>query len=150
MAIDNFNGDFDFLSNFYRDNGKPTVEHIYQAAKTWHDDWKRQIMAAETPGRAKRLGRKAPMRDDWEQVKVQVMFDAVREKFKDSKLRVKLIDTFPIILIEGNNWHDNFWGECSCMKCRGKEKSSMLGFILMEIRKELMEEIFKNESPICY
>ena len=144
MAIDNFSGEFEFLSNFFREIGKPTVEHFYQAAKTNDEGWKQSIINAETPGRAKRLGRKAPMRKDWEESKVQVMFDLVRDKFKNQILATKLIDTFPTQLIEGNKWHDNFWGECSCMKCRGKEQSNMLGFILMQVRGELLAEVFKK------
>jgi len=144
MAIDNFSGEFEFLSNFFREIGKPTVEHLYQAAKTNDEGWKQTIINAETPGRAKRLGRKAPMRSDWEQVKVQVMFDLIREKFKDPILKTKLIDTFPTYLIEGNKWHDNFWGSCSCMKCRGDVQSNMLGFILMQVRGEVLAEVFKK------
>ena len=144
MAIDNFSGEFEFLSNFYVDNGKPTVEHLYQAAKTNDTGWKQSIINAETPGRAKRLGRKAPIRSDWEESKVQIMFDLVREKFKDPILKTKLIDTFPTELIEGNKWHDNFWGKCSCMKCRGTKQLNMLGFILMQIRGEVLAEVFKK------
>ena len=144
MAIDNFSGEFEFLSNFFRETGKPTVEHLYQAAKTNDTGWKQTIINAETPGRAKRLGRKAPMRKDWEQVKVHTMISLVREKFKDPILKTKLIDTFPTQLIEGNKWHDNFWGECSCMKCRGTKQLNMLGFVLMTIRGELLAEVFKK------
>lgn len=144
MAIDSFSGDFEFLSNFFVEKNKLTVEHFYQAAKTMNYGWVYQIISAKTPGRAKRLGQKAPLRKDWEQVKVQIMFDLLREKFKDLTLKTKLIDTFPTILIEGNTWHDNFWGQCSCMKCRGKEKINMLGFILNQVRAEILEGMFKQ------
>ncbi len=142
MAIDNFSGEFEFLSNFYGEG--ITVEHKYQASKTFDTEWQVMIMRAETPGRAKRLGRKAPIRSDWEESKVQIMFDLVREKFKDPILKTKLIDTFPTELIEGNKWHDNFWGKCSCMKCRGTKQLNMLGFVLMTIRGELLAEVFKK------
>ncbi len=144
MVIDNFSGNFDFLSNFYIETNGLTVEHFYQAAKTLDEGWKQSIINAETPGRAKKLGQKAPMRKDWEESKVQIMFDLVREKFKDPILSTKLIDTYPTKLIEGNKWHDNFWGKCSCMKCRGKEKSNMLGFILNQVRAECLEMVFKK------
>jgi ribA/ribD-fused uncharacterized protein len=140
MAIDSFTGDFDFLSNFYIEADGLTLEHNYQASKTLDWDWIFNILKAETPGRAKRLGQKAPIRSNWEQSKVEVMVDLVRKKFKDPELSIKLIDTFAHELIEGNKWHDNFWGKCSCMKCRDKEKSNMLGFILMKIRDELLEK----------
>lgn len=138
MAIDSFDGNFDFLSNFFVEEDGSTVEHLYQASKTLDLGWREAILAAPTPGKAKRLGSKAPLRKDWEQVKVQIMFDLVRKKFKNKTLAIKLIDTFPTELIEGNTWHDNFWGNCSCPKCRNKTKSNMLGFILMQIRDELL------------
>jgi len=142
MAIDSFSGDFDFLSNFYGEG--ITVEHKYQAAKTLDEGWKQTIMNAETPGRAKRLGSKAPLRKDWNEAKYDIMLELVREKFKDPILATKLVDTFPTTLIEGNRWHDNYWGECSCMKCRGTKQLNMLGFVLMTIRGELMAEVFKK------
>ena len=39
-------------------------------------------------------------------------------------------------LIEGNTWHDNYWGVCSCSKCNGRGKNR-LGKLLMKVREEL-------------
>ncbi len=139
--IDSFNGDFDFLSNFYGKNR--TVEHYYQAAKTLDPGWQTEIINAETPGRAKRIGQKAPLREDWDDIKVNVMLTFLREKFKDQKLKIKLIDTHPHSLVEGNTWHDNFWGICSCPKCHNKESNNMLGYLLAKVRAEIMAEMKK-------
>lgn len=47
------------------------------------------------------------MREDWEQVKDDVMYDCLVSKFKlDKVLRFKLLDTYPAELIEGNTWGD--------------------------------------------
>jgi predicted NAD-dependent protein-ADP-ribosyltransferase YbiA (DUF1768 family) len=54
-------GNYSFLSNFYW-FGDTTVEHQYQAAKTLDSEWKTRILAAESPGAAKKLGRRAPLR----------------------------------------------------------------------------------------
>lgn len=54
----------------------------------------------------------------------------VREKFKDEQLKEMLLSTGNADIIEGNYWHDNFWGQCSCEKCVGKGKNN-LGKILM-------------------
>ena len=43
----------------------------------------------------------------------------------------KLLDTGDTELIEGNNWHDTFWGVC-----KGKGQNN-LGKILMEVRKDI-------------
>lgn len=136
MTIDSFSGDFDFLSNFYGEG--VTVEHYYQAAKTHDIEWKELILGATTPGRAKRLGQKAPMRKDWNEVKVDIMYNLLKEKFKDPILCVKLIDTFPNPLIEGNRWHDNFWGICSCPKCIDIDSLNHLGFLLSRVRSEAL------------
>jgi hypothetical protein len=61
---------------------------------------------------------------------------AVKEKFKDETLKEMLLMTENKKIIEGNYWHDNFWGQCTCEKCFGKGKNK-LGKILMDIRSEL-------------
>jgi len=141
MAIDVFDGDFDWLSNFYYHEPDKTVEHYYQAAKTFSRDWMELIFNADTPGKAKRLGNQAPLRKDWKEVKVPIMISYVRPKFELADLRIKLIDTYPHDLIEGNTWHDNFWGNCTCPKCRNIKGLNMLGFIHMTVRMEIITEM---------
>lgn len=67
------------------------------------------------------------------------MFKIVRLKFKQNKhLAKRLLDTDDALLIEGNTWHDNYWGDCKCShpKCSNKGRNA-LGEILMEIRDEI-------------
>lgn len=137
MIIDNFSGDYEFLSNFYPCNVVydglkfETTEHAFQAAKTLNIEERLQVMACDTPGKAKRMGRKVTLRPDWDQVKVQVMTDIVRQKFTDLLLARKLLETGDTNLIEGNTWNDRFWGVCN-----GKGENN-LGKILMKVREEL-------------
>ena len=42
-----------------------------------------------------------------------------------------------IMLIEGNYWHDNYWGNCLCPKCKEIEGQNQLGKILMKVRSTL-------------
>lgn len=144
--IDSFHGEHRFLSNFHPamvilDGVEyPTVEHAYQAAKT-PDKSKRNIIChAETPGKAKRLGRSPLLqfRDDWEFVKVDVMRELVRQKFchadfHHSDLCRQLINTGNALLIEGNVWNDTFWGVCRNVG------QNWLGRLLMERRAELID-----------
>jgi len=145
--IDSFSGDYAFLSNFYPSPipvpideteltfyNAPTIEHYFQYMKTLSDEEGHEILAASTPGEAKRLGRKAQLRPDWEEVKVQVMRDALRLKFNTPQMKSKLLSTGDHFLVEGNHWNDTFWGVCN-----GKGRN-MLGFLLMEIREELKNE----------
>lgn len=139
--IDCFDGEFAFLSNFYLSpifDGNiwfPTVEHYFQAAKTTNMEEYKAIAAADTPGQAKRLGRKVTLRPDWEEVKDQVMLDALRKKFSDDKLRLMLLATGEEYLIEGNTWGDKYWGVC------GGIGLNHLGKLLMQVRDELESSI---------
>ena len=133
-----FRGKYQFLSNFYYapfivDGIEfPTVEHYFQAAKTFDKGDRQMIAAASSPGLAKRMGRRISLRPDWERVKLTVMKVALRAKFSDPHLRSKLVQTYPEELVEDNTWNDYFWG-----RCNGKGKNH-LGMLLMEIRDEVM------------
>ena len=139
--IDCFDGEFAFLSNFHPSpisDGNlifPTVEHYFQAAKTTNMEEYKAIAAADTPGQAKRLGRKVTLRPDWEEVKDQVMLDALRKKFSDDKLRSMLLATGEEYLIEGNTWGDKYWGVCDGVGL------NHLGKLLMQVREEIKSSI---------
>lgn len=146
--IAKFDKEFYFLSNFYEQPVMfegvvyPTSEHAYQAAKSVDSTIRKQIQQCKTPGYAKRMGKSIKLRPDWEQIKLDVMEEIVREKFKNDILKVKLIATNPVELIEGNYWKDTFWG---VYNNKGKNH---LGRILMKIREELVEQskyIWPNE-----
>lgn len=141
--INNFENEYAFLSNFYDSPFKggdgiiyPTNEHFFQAMKS-HNQHNRELIAkASTPGQAKRLGRQLVLRADWESIKDDVMRNGLANKFdQNPKLLQKLLDTEDAILIEGNNWHDNTWGNCYCEKCCGFPGENRLGKMLMELRK---------------
>lgn len=84
------------------------------------------------------MGKIIPVRPDWETIKVDVMKNVVRLKFtQSSELKTRLLATGDEELIEGNRWHDNFWGDCSCNNCSSVKGTNMLGKILMEVREEL-------------
>jgi ribA/ribD-fused uncharacterized protein len=143
--IDKFDGtDYDFLSNFYLSIVEmdgvqyPSVEHAYQASKTFNPVEREAIRLAQTAGKSKRLGQKVTFRDDWEQVKVQVMRELLYKKFAIPDLARKLLATGDEGLLEGTTgWHDNFWGSCSCPKCILIPGLNHLGHLLMEVRAKL-------------
>jgi len=133
-----FRDEFAFCSNFhparvrYEGITYPTVEHAYQAAKTLNLALRREIARLSTPGQAKNIGRVIPnIRPDWEQVKLSIMESLVRQKFKHTELRDKLLNTKSIKLVEYNWWGDTFWGVCE------SKGENHLGKILMKVRKEL-------------
>lgn len=137
FKIDSFSGKNRFLSNFYFHEGW-CVEIPFQAAKT-HDNTKQaRILMAKSPAEAKKLGRSAVLRKDWEEVKVDVMLLLLRKKFKIPAMREKLIATSDKELIEGNWWHDNEWGDCNCKKCANIPGKNKLGKLLMHVRQEII------------
>ena len=87
---------------------------------------------------AKKLGRKLPIRPDWEDVKFDIMREIVDSKFANNAyLKRKLLATGEEQLVERNWWHDNIWGDCACDRCKSKAGKNMLGIILMETRARL-------------
>ena len=142
-----FDGDYAFLSNFYEAPCDyegihyPTVEHAFQAAKTLDINGRKAIAAAPTPGKAKRMGRSVVLRPDWEEVKVDVMRDCLRSKFRNTNLRRLLLATGDEELMEGNFWHDNVWGNCLCEECQDTPGRNMLGMLLMDLRTEIRYEV---------
>ena len=145
--INHFEGKYSFLSNFYQStitDGNlmfPTVEHMFQAAKTINMAEYEKIACARTPNEAKYLGRHCTIRKDWEEVKEQVMYKALVEKFSIPELQKALLATGDEELIEGNYWHDNTWGDCYCDHCKDIKGQNLLGKLLMQIREEIKSSI---------
>ena len=145
--ITHFDGKYEFLSNFfyspfvYDDVIYPTNEHFFQAMKTLSQEERRQIAEAKTPGVAKHMGRRVQLREDWEEVKEDVMRLGVELKFRAHQgLAERLINTGDEELVEGTLWHDNEWGNCTCPKCQNIPGKNKLGKILMERRDILKKE----------
>jgi ribA/ribD-fused uncharacterized protein len=157
IKIDSFTGEWDFLSNFftypiaYRNMLFKSTEHAYQADK-FLDEEQRRVFTLDfnpnlTAGQAKRLGLKMkPIREDWEAVKLATMRDVLIEKFTPMEMRLKLASTVKAELVEGNWWHDTYWGVCDGSgrhkKCPGHDPygENHLGILLMEVRTLLMPD----------
>ena len=133
--IDNFSGDYEFLSNFYFapitdvvGNLWGSTEQFYQACKTLDTKEWTEIYYSKGPGDAKRLGQKVTLREDWDRIKIDVMYEALCYKFTQHPELMKwLKETGDAYLEEGNTWNDTFWGVC-----KGKGKN-MLGVLLIRV-----------------
>lgn len=143
--IDKFEGVHRFLSNFYPccveldDEAYPSVEHAYQAAKTFSIECRERLQNhVVTAAQAKKMGKRFPLRSDWGQVKLDVMLKLLRQKFRTPRLRVNLESTGDVELVEGNWWGDTFWGVCNGVG------ENWLGKLLMQVREEI-----RNESKGC-
>lgn len=140
-VIDSFFGPYRFLSNFepctveYEGMTYNCSEAAYQAAKTT-DVSLRIAFTTMNGSKAKFAGQKLPIRADWNDVKVDVMYQIVKDKFsRNPELKEKLLSTGTLLLIEGNYWGDKFWGVCN------GEGENHLGKILMRVRRELSKQI---------
>ncbi len=136
-SIKGFAGDNRWLSNFwpclvvYEDREYKNSEAAYQAAKVIN---LRDRLPFETldAREAKRKGKLVFLRPDWELVKLQVMYDIVKDKFcRNFDLQVKLLETGDKYLEETNWWGDQYYG---VFKGVGQNH---LGLILMRVRDEL-------------
>ena len=156
--INSFQDEYAFLSNFYpctivdrKGNVWPSSEHLYQAMKS--TDPKVQKVIREFPFKGlKAIGKGLTIRQDWDTVKLDYMEKIVRLKFTQNKdLQKQLLNTYPAILIEDNYWHDNYWGNCACLKCTAIPGYNWLGKILVKIRAEFkldtgnIQELAPNE-----
>jgi ribA/ribD-fused uncharacterized protein len=138
QQIDNFSGQYEFLSNFhpspitYSGDEFATAEHAFQASKTGNSEQREKVRTAKTPGEAKRLGKKVTLRPDWNSIRLRIMSEILRKKFAPgTNLAKQLVETGDVRLVEGNTWNDKFWGICKGIGY------NHLGQILMEIRAEL-------------
>ena len=140
-AIVSFLGTNLYLSNFseypvsYENITYKSSEAAFQAQKTL-DNNERKKFSDLDPSKAKSLGRRIKLREDWEEVKDNIMYEIVKSKFdQNPDIKEKLINTGDKELYEGNTWNDKYWGVV-------KEGNNLigkntLGKILMKIRERV-------------
>lgn len=101
------------FSNFsphgFRLDGKwwPTSEHYFQAQKFAGTPYEEKVRLAKSPMEAANTGRdrRLPLRDDWEDVKDDIMRKAVLKKFQTHKeIREILLSTEMNLLLKRHRW----------------------------------------------
>lgn len=115
----------------------PTSEHFFQAQKFPDSEHAEKIRQANSPMIAARMGRdrSQKLRPDWEKVKDDIMYQAVKAKFSQHEdIKAILLATGEAELIE-HTTNDHYWADGG----DGKGKN-MLGIILMRVRAELRAE----------
>lgn len=114
-----------------------TSEHYYQAQKFVEPEVKLKIANAKTPKIASTIGRdrNLNLRSDWEEIKQNIMYDAVYFKFSQNKdILRKLLDTGNAKLVEATV-KENYWG-CG----PNNDGQNNYGKILVRVRKQLRTE----------
>ena len=97
--INCFKGEYFFLSNFYE---SPVIyegitylnnEAAFQAQKTLTNK-ERLAFAMLNPSQAKKLGRSVSLRPDWEDIKIDIMYNICNAKFTQNEtLKTNLLKT---------------------------------------------------------
>ncbi|MDJ1471979.1 NADAR family protein [Xanthocytophaga flava] len=114
----------------------PTSEHYFQAQKFVDTPYEETIRKAISPMKAAELGRtrKVKFRRDWDSVKDNIMYEAIKAKFtQHTELAELLLKTGDVRIIEHTE-NDSYWGDGGDRS--GKNK---LGKLLMKLREELKE-----------
>ena len=113
-----------------------TVEHAFQAMKTTDLDVRNGIIHTDHAADAKAWGNTVSKREDWNDIRFELMFRLVNQKFRESmRLRTKLILTGDREIVEGNTWNDRLWGQCPV-----GVGENWLGCILMRVRQDIIGE----------
>lgn len=139
FMITKFRKEYFFLSNFYpctityKGITYFTSEAAYQAQKTLDERERIRISELPDPKVAKEEGQKLNIRPDWDNVKLDEMYNICKEKFtQNPELADLLMKTGDEEIVEGNDWDDTFWGVCNGVGL------NYLGKTLMKIRSEMM------------
>lgn len=142
-SITKFIGEYAFLSNFYECQIKyktllfNSAESAFQSCKCKNEEDKIKFTTL-SPVESKKYGKRIQLIDNWDTLKNSFMTDIVYNKFNQNlSLKYKLLETYPLNLIEGNKWNDTYWGICNG---RGL---NILGKILMNTRKYFYDKIIK-------
>lgn len=115
----------------------PTTEHYFQAQKFAGTPHEEEVRKAKSPMDAARMGRKRslPLRKDWEDVKEDIMFKALKAKFEQHKIfRDTLIGTGQEEIVE-HTVNDSYWGDGG--DGTGKNR---LGKLLQRLRFEMTRQ----------
>jgi ribA/ribD-fused uncharacterized protein len=157
-VVKEFRGEYAFLSNYcltpfeWRGIEFPTSEHAFAYAKTFfctdEDEARRaqaSILKTGDAGVAKRIGRQVRINvSQWDDHKVQYMREIVHAKFMTGENLVgPLVNTGAMMLVEGNDWGDKFWGRCLDKSTGRMVGLNTLGAILMEERGSWLRTIEK-------
>lgn len=140
--INDLTKNYFYLCNFYMRpmtfNGLnySNAEAAYQAQKCLYDEDKMLFVEGgdfSSPREAQKRGQQIAIVDNWDDKRVEVMYEVIAEKFlQNPDLAERLIQTNGQLITEGDRFSDTFWG----LTEDGGENH--LGNILMYIRDNVL------------
>lgn len=135
--IRGFFDNYRFLSNFhvspcyYNGNCYMSTEHAFMAQKATNKEDHVYVASATTPQEARKRGKTILLRPDWDDIRIEVMYQVNLSKYQDPLMRRRLQMTGNRYLEETNWWNDKFWGVCNGVG------ENNLGKVLMRVRETL-------------
>lgn len=146
--INKFDNEYIFLSNYYPQN--ITYKGItYNCAMNAYygqlisDNLQKKAIANATPSRALSMVINSISKIDYSQEEQDnIMYEILKVKFSDSKLKNLLLQTNQEPLNNNINWEDTYWGICN------DEGDNKLGKLLMKLRDELSNDTFSNDTSL--
>ncbi len=114
-----------------------TSEHVYHSERFNEEERKEAIRSRRSAHDAYTYAQehKPLQRSDWNEIKVSVMKEILREKVKQHPYVLKkLLESVDRPLVE-DSWRDDFWGWGP-----NKDGVNMLGKLWMEVRDEIRAE----------
>lgn len=145
MMDKTFKGEKAFLSNMYKTNIQyklngeiynfPSVENAYQAMKytdknIWH------LFEKINPYEAKKQGKNNQIRDNWDDIKLNIMQKLVHMKFNQHPELMEQLLKCELPLMEGNTWNDTYWGIC-----KGQGTNYLGGILTAEAVQEKIKRV---------
>ncbi len=122
--------DIEFMGHKFK-----SVENAYMFAKNPKDiEWLKKCLSM-SPGDIKKASKSISLRDDWEVVKLSIMYNLLKQKFTQEPFRTSLLGTKNENIVEGNRWNDTFWGVD--IKSNPNVGENWLGRLIMDIRTKL-------------
>ena len=138
--IESFERKYRWLSNFSRVKivlegiEYATVEHAYMSAKSKDMAWKSRCADAQlTPAQIKRESRQIEVREDWDDIKYDIMKECIEQKYNQEPYKTLLKNTGKKHIQEGNTWNDEYWG----VNLETGEGENKLGKLIMKKRNKL-------------
>jgi ribA/ribD-fused uncharacterized protein len=139
--IKEFKGEYGWLSNFASVKitldgiTYPSVEHAYMSAKSNDPEWKNFCSNPNnTAGQVKKHSKTIILKDGWDDIKLLVMEECLKQKFNQEPFKGLLLATGQQHIQEGNWWGDSFWG----VDLRTNQGENHLGELIMKIRNVLV------------
>lgn len=112
-----------------------SVENAYMYLKKPDDKEWGEFCMKNPPNKVKTASKDIEIRNDWEDVKLKVMYNLLIQKYTTEPFKTKLLETGNENIVEGNYWNDKFWGVD--LKETPNIGENWLGRLIMDIRNKI-------------